>query len=122
VYSYHESAKEFESFILKLKDEFKDEQIYITKPKEKHNKTELDGYMNKFERKMVDDIYNFFIQNYKDKTIESLLNGNNELICKRTRTIRIGETTDDISSLDQQRIVETHKITNQLQLSNEVAG
>jgi hypothetical protein len=122
VYSYHDSAKEFESFRLELKAKYRNEEIYITKANKKHDKKEVVGYMGMYEDGMIKDIYNFFIQNYKDTTISSLLNGNNELICKRDKMIKIGETSEDLQKLEQEKITITHKVTNQIQLNKEFNG
>jgi hypothetical protein len=122
VYSYHESAKEFESFCLHLKSQYEHEKVFITKAVKNHDKKESIGYMGTYKTNMIDDIYNFFIQNYSNKTINQLLNGNNELICRSDKTIKIGETSDDMNELRQERITITHKITNQIQLNKEFIG
>jgi hypothetical protein len=78
--------------------------------------------MNVYKDSMISDIFNFFIQNYNNKSINLLLNGNNELVCKRERMIKVGETSENINELSQEKITIIHKITNQIQLNKEFEG
>jgi uncharacterized protein YccT (UPF0319 family) len=75
--------------------------------------------MGTYKKQIINDIYILFRKFYKDKALLELLNGNGQLVIKINKTIKIGETSNDMSELNDERVTITRKITNQFQLDKE---
>jgi len=126
LYSFHDSAKIYQSFTLQLKDKFKNENILITKARVGHNTNEKGkGYVSIYKQQMVEEILKYFNDNYKNTEFESILNGKGELVIEYEKLIKIGVASNDIDiqNSDSKKINFINKIiSNQIQLVKEFFG
>jgi hypothetical protein len=122
LYSYHESAKEYESFILQVKDKYKKKTFYSTVPKKGHNDHEKgEGYMNKKNKEMMkNDIVKLFKEYYSKKDLKKELDGNGDIVYTRNKNIQYGENqldeNNNFKDLNSKKIIIDIIIKNQFDL------
>lgn len=128
LYSAHQSAKQYETSILKLKDSFINEKVKKTYLSQTPKDVEGRGYLAKHNNDLVRDYISLFNKDIKGTNIVSLLNKNKTLDIKIPKKIFSGNLSVKKidQSLDKQGKIGKHTInwlektiSNKFQLEKE---
>lgn len=107
LYSAHQSAKQYETSVLKLKDKFKNEKVKKTFQSQTSKNDEGVGYVKKYEKELINDYISLFNKKLKNIAINDLLNSNHNLEIKFSKTIFSGKVSVDrmnVSLINQGQI------------------
>lgn len=128
LYSAHQSAKKYETSILKLKDIFANERVKKTFQNQTSKNDEGIGYVKLYEKELINDYINLYNKRLKNVKIKSLLNSDYNLSIKSSKTLFSGNVNVqkiDVS-LDKQGQIGKHNvdwivktISNKFELENE---
>lgn len=128
LYSAHQSAKQYETSVLKLKDIFINEKVKKTFYSQTSKDEEGIGYVKKYQKELINDYINLFNKKVKNTNIDSILNSDSNLDIKTPKTFFSGDlSVEKINeSLDRQGQIGKHAIvwldktiSNKFQLEKE---
>lgn len=128
LYSAHQSAKQYETSLLKLKDIFSNEKVKKTFQSQTSKDEEGIGYVKRYQKELVSDYINLFNKKVKNLDIGSILNSDSNLDIKTSKTIfsgdlsvkKINESLDKQGQIGKHTIIWLDKtISNKFELEKE---